>query len=64
MHDYASTVHPWLMGLCDDIQFAVGDEARLLAGRDEQARTPLPTNTTLMVFYAYPNLITVYEEHE
>ncbi|KAK3946242.1 hypothetical protein QBC46DRAFT_444392 [Diplogelasinospora grovesii] len=55
VHDYVSTVHPWLVSLREDLLRAMGD---LLDG------IPLPADTKLMVFYAGPKSLTVLEEKD
>ena len=56
VHDYVSAVHPWLMGLREDILAALGLEA----AQDE----PLPADTKLMVAYWDPRDMTVVDEEE
>ncbi len=54
LHDYLSTVHPWLMSLREDILGAMG----IL---DDE---PLPTETKIMVDYSAPDSLKMYKEAE
>ncbi|KAH8199949.1 hypothetical protein TruAng_005888 [Truncatella angustata] len=55
IHDYVSAVHPWLMGLRNDILQAAGDVLDSV---------PLPPNTKLMVNYPGPDSLAVAEEKQ
>lgn len=53
VHDFVSAVHPWLLGLRDDILAAYGDA---VAGK------PLPPGTKLMVSHPKPGSLMVMPE--
>lgn len=55
LHNYVSAVHPWLMGLREDILQAAGD---LLDN------VPLPADTRLMVDYPGPENVILLGERE
>lgn len=55
IHNYVSAVHPWLMGLREDILRAMGDA---------QESEPLPANTKLLVCWPGPQELDVMEEKE
>ena len=54
LHDYLSTVHPWLMSLREDILGAMG----IL---DDE---PLAAETKIMVDYSAPESLDMYKEAE
>jgi hypothetical protein len=54
LHDYLSTVHPWLMSLREDILGAMGV-------LDDKA---LPAETKIMVDYTAPESLKMYSEAE
>ncbi|KAK4244337.1 hypothetical protein C7999DRAFT_35301 [Corynascus novoguineensis] len=57
VHDYVSTVHPWLMGLRGDLLAAL---ALMAAGQDD----PLPPETNLMATWGTPYKIKVVREQD
>ena len=55
IHDFVSAVHPWALGLREDILQAAGDL---------QENIPLPADTRLMIDYPGPECVVFYPEVE